>query len=331
VLPDFQTSTAVPMTIVGLFLLFNIVFNFCIAATISPGRPPLGVEYPPAHIMEQLVNDPDLKHNDGKSHRFCNICKSVKPMRTHHCSVCKRCTYKMDHHCPCTFDFFFSSMNFPINSIDAHIDVVLDFYCRAQQLWYFFSRFVLHLWQKHLNSCFYYQLDIAIGATFCCSYFICCSERSFSWSPAHPRCGFSSRFVWSFFVFSKPCFRIEKHNSQQGLAPMSDGGLFLFVYMLVIGIFVAMVAFLGWSGYLAATNQTTIEFWGNSADRDKRWMVEVRPLSHIDYAILIFYHNYVPTGLGESAGLGRPSQSRTDLRHGTAVDLDLALHSQPAR
>ncbi|KAJ3761493.1 DHHC palmitoyltransferase-domain-containing protein [Lentinula raphanica] len=32
--------------------------------------------------------------------RFCRICWTAKPDRTHHCSFCGRCVLKMDHHCP---------------------------------------------------------------------------------------------------------------------------------------------------------------------------------------------------------------------------------------
>ncbi|KAJ4482381.1 DHHC palmitoyltransferase-domain-containing protein [Lentinula aciculospora] len=32
--------------------------------------------------------------------RFCRICWTPKPDRTHHCSFCGRCVLKMDHHCP---------------------------------------------------------------------------------------------------------------------------------------------------------------------------------------------------------------------------------------
>ena len=30
---------------------------------------------------------------------FCQKCKFVKPLRTHHCSVCNACVLVMDHHC----------------------------------------------------------------------------------------------------------------------------------------------------------------------------------------------------------------------------------------
>ena len=94
IVAESSAAYAVGATVVGLFLLFNILFNYIAAALTSPGRPPLGQEYPAPHVMAALVNDPDLKHNDGKTHRFCNTCKAAKPMRTHHCSVCKRCTVR---------------------------------------------------------------------------------------------------------------------------------------------------------------------------------------------------------------------------------------------
>lgn len=31
--------------------------------------------------------------------RFCSICQTPKPERSHHCSTCKCCILKMDHHC----------------------------------------------------------------------------------------------------------------------------------------------------------------------------------------------------------------------------------------
>merc|ERR1712038_598090 len=34
------------------------------------------------------------------THRYCNDCNIIKPMRAHHCGICKKCVLKMDHHCP---------------------------------------------------------------------------------------------------------------------------------------------------------------------------------------------------------------------------------------
>ncbi|VDL74424.1 unnamed protein product [Nippostrongylus brasiliensis] len=32
--------------------------------------------------------------------RYCYICQTLKPDRSHHCSSCGRCVVKFDHHCP---------------------------------------------------------------------------------------------------------------------------------------------------------------------------------------------------------------------------------------
>jgi len=76
---------------------------------VSPGSPPQQLA---DDIRQKLILDPDLHHitrDDTKRKRlsmqsglvrYCNLCKCVKPMRTHHCSVCNRCVLKMDHHCP---------------------------------------------------------------------------------------------------------------------------------------------------------------------------------------------------------------------------------------
>ncbi|ORX62964.1 zf-DHHC-domain-containing protein [Hesseltinella vesiculosa] len=32
--------------------------------------------------------------------RYCELCRCLKPSRTHHCSDCDKCVLKMDHHCP---------------------------------------------------------------------------------------------------------------------------------------------------------------------------------------------------------------------------------------
>ncbi|KAH9370514.1 hypothetical protein HPB48_020526 [Haemaphysalis longicornis] len=36
---------------------------------------------------------------DG-SVNYCEVCRRIKPDRTHHCSMCRQCVPKMDHHCP---------------------------------------------------------------------------------------------------------------------------------------------------------------------------------------------------------------------------------------
>ena len=78
----------------GLFLLFNILFNYWSCVLTKPGLPS---KYLPA--LEDMEAGTDFcDYGDGW--RSCRKCKSGKPPRTHHCSVCRQCVMKMDHHCP---------------------------------------------------------------------------------------------------------------------------------------------------------------------------------------------------------------------------------------
>jgi len=76
---------------VGLFLLFNALYNYGKAVVLDPGRPP---EFDPAHF--------ELGSESGNQAvpKQCRRCHRLKPERCHHCSVCDRCVLKMDHHCP---------------------------------------------------------------------------------------------------------------------------------------------------------------------------------------------------------------------------------------
>lgn len=68
------------LLLIGLFMMYSIIYHYSMAAFSSPGRP----EHEP----------------EGDWMRQCKKCSLAKPPRTHHCSVCKKCTLKMDHHCP---------------------------------------------------------------------------------------------------------------------------------------------------------------------------------------------------------------------------------------
>jgi len=77
----------------GMFLLFNIVYNYAKAAFMDPGLPPeyeTGMAELRSHVEE--LGEAQMKQ--------CKKCDRLKPPRTHHCSICNRCVLKMDHHCP---------------------------------------------------------------------------------------------------------------------------------------------------------------------------------------------------------------------------------------
>lgn len=71
----------------GIFLLFNIYFNYILAVITSPGNP-----HPDLAAMVEEGNLHNYKH--------CKKCNLPKPPRSHHCSICRKCILKMDHHCP---------------------------------------------------------------------------------------------------------------------------------------------------------------------------------------------------------------------------------------
>ena len=78
----------------GIFLLFNILWNYWSCVLTRPGAP--ASQLPPLEELEAGTDFSDY----GEGWRHCRKCKSGKPPRTHHCSVCRRCVMKMDHHCP---------------------------------------------------------------------------------------------------------------------------------------------------------------------------------------------------------------------------------------
>jgi len=83
------------ITLLGLWLLGNLLFNYWMTHFMGPGNPPAKLD---SETISLLSDDPECR--DGAPHRFCRICNVIKPMRAHHCSICKKCVLKMDHHCP---------------------------------------------------------------------------------------------------------------------------------------------------------------------------------------------------------------------------------------
>ena len=78
--PSLPMWVQFPATSLGIWFLFNILFNWWYCYSTSPGHPTN--RNPPMHS------------------KVCKYCETHKPERCHHCSVCGRCVLAMDHHCP---------------------------------------------------------------------------------------------------------------------------------------------------------------------------------------------------------------------------------------
>lgn len=92
---EHGTAQAQMLTLFGVWLLVNLLWNYFCTMFVGPGHSPdvMGDD-----TKSLLVHDPEV--TEGQSHRFCRKCNKVKPMRAHHCSICNKCVLKMDHHCP---------------------------------------------------------------------------------------------------------------------------------------------------------------------------------------------------------------------------------------
>lgn len=75
--PVYGEWPCMGLTLVAVFLVFNICFNYSMCVLRGPGNPPEIPAFPK-----------------------CNKCLGTKPPRAHHCSICEKCVLKMDHHCP---------------------------------------------------------------------------------------------------------------------------------------------------------------------------------------------------------------------------------------
>ena len=94
-------------------LFFHVVLYYILSAIIKPGS----VEdlkksnkfknklnpyfcYNKLPNLNYILRIGNLNYKNKNKFAYCQHCKEIKPLRTHHCSVCRKCHLRMDHHCP---------------------------------------------------------------------------------------------------------------------------------------------------------------------------------------------------------------------------------------
>ncbi len=117
------------LPITGVYILFNILFNYISAVVTPPGASTdVVVDEQPITQYQQLHHQQlqQAMYGDRDSEgdrRHCKKCQLPKPQRSHHCSVCKKCVLKMDHHCKST-EFLWLARNprvlLPIYPVAVH-------------------------------------------------------------------------------------------------------------------------------------------------------------------------------------------------------------------
>lgn len=108
ILPTYnQTITKLGIGTLGMFMLFNSIFNYWKAVRTSPGVPPLGIDtvedatpHFASGLGNRLRNYERVSSGDPGHFKICKKCDRIRPPRTHHCSVCQHCILRYDHHCP---------------------------------------------------------------------------------------------------------------------------------------------------------------------------------------------------------------------------------------
>ena len=93
---DVFSPTWFVVSSIGVWILFNLLFNYLSCIFTPPG-------YPPGTLSEEELARARA-HRDGPTPSpgagegfslWCKKCDAPKPVRAHHCHVCKRCVLGM--------------------------------------------------------------------------------------------------------------------------------------------------------------------------------------------------------------------------------------------
>ena len=80
--PFLGTAGAAAVVCVGLFLLFNILFNYWACVLTRPG-------WPGHHLQPEELYPSEEQAGVSRFKKTCRRCTTPKPPRCHHCSVAR--------------------------------------------------------------------------------------------------------------------------------------------------------------------------------------------------------------------------------------------------
>ncbi|CAO3586648.1 unnamed protein product [Absidia cylindrospora] len=127
----------------GILLTFGTTSLWCLCMCcyvqilrIPPGSPKKTGEYAPGKNNDRSPQLISVCQENGTP-RFCKMCKSFKPERSHHCRVCNTCVLKMDHHC--------SWINGCVGYKNHKIFLLFLFYTMIYVVWLFYNSMCLVL------------------------------------------------------------------------------------------------------------------------------------------------------------------------------------------
>lgn len=194
------------VTVVGVWLLYNILWNYLCCVFVHPGRAPAEL---PSEVVSQLLYDPEVSARSELPYRYCRTCKAPKPMRTHHCGLCGCCVLKADHHC----------------------------------VW--INQCVGHYNQRYFILFLFYML---LGT----SFFTLCSLPH----------------IVGPFMHKTP-LSPELDALGKPIPLILSSQYYIVAAVVCVAGWFACGGFIAWTIYLAATNQTTIEFFNSFWGTDK--------------------------------------------------------------
>lgn len=203
------------------------------------------------HYVCALSVDPNTSSPDeweGLTNvaRVCASCCKTRPLRARHCYLCGRCVQKIDHHCPW------------INNCVGHANHR------------YFMLFLVYL---------------LLGTALCglqITQLKGLMRLSLGWAVFGQRQ--ETTLTAGGGQFGIGALTSDRDAARYGQATETSRALFtnaqvramdhtvvMFVQVLCLAIFIAMIGFVGWCGSLLLTNQTAYEFAPNQAERE-RWV-----------------------------------------------------------